>query len=223
MQDWEIRVRKMRVRSFVSLFVSLALAVGAVSCSVPTGGQASVIAAEDLPENLRPGYTTTTTTAPVLPTEPAVFYLIDQVESVVIPVIREIRPASTHANRLRPLFDEFRSEEERNVGLVNQLLEFSLLSATRDSDLLTINITQDDPEADVSPILLEAVAQLVWTATEEGTNVNRVRVLIDSQRLALPTSAETTDENETVDRSNYASFDPENQGSSSLDLTNFLN
>lgn len=178
------------------------------ACSVPTDGPASEISSEDLPENLRPDYTTTTTTAPVVPTEPAVFYLIDQVESIVVPVAREIRTFTTNAGRLRPLFDEFRTEEERNAGFVNQLLEFDLLSATRDRDLLTINITQDDPQADVSPILLEAVAQLVWTATEPQ-NVNRVRVLIDSQRQALPTSAETTDEDQTVDRSNYSSFNPE--------------
>ena len=189
----------------------LAMALFAAACSVPTDGPASEISAADLPENLRPGYTTTTTAAPVVPTEPATFYLIDQVESIVVPVIREIRPLTTNAGRLRPLFDEFRTEDERNVGLVNQLLEFELLSATRDNDLLTINITQVDPEADVSPILLEAVAQLVWTATAPGNNVSRVRVLIDSQRQALPTSAETTDENQTVDRSNYASFNPESQ------------
>jgi len=190
---------------------ALMIAVLAAGCSVPTGEPASEIAVSDLPENLRPGFTTTTTTAPVVPTEPATFYLIDQVESIVVPVTREIRTFTTNAGRLRPLFDEFRTEDERNVGLVNQLLEFDLLSATRDRDLLTINITQDDPEADVSPILLEAVAQLVWTATEQGSNVNRVRVLIDSQRQALPTSAETTDEDQTVDRSNYASFNPESQ------------
>ena len=193
------------------LNTALSVAVLAAGCSVPTGAPASEIAAGDLPENLRPGYTTTTTTAPVVPTEPATFYLIDQVESIVVPVAREIRPFTTNAGRLRPLFDEFRTEEERNIGLVNQLLEFDLLSATRDRDLLTINITQDDPEADVSPILLEAVAQLVWTATEPGSNVDRARVLIDSQRQALPTSAETTDEDQTVDRSNYASFNPESQ------------
>ena len=189
---------------------ALAVLLAVTACAVPTDGPASEISSDDLPENLRPGYTTTTTTAPVVPTEPAVFYLIDQVESIVVPVVREIRPITTNAGRLRPLFDEFRTEEERNIGLVNQLLEFDLLSATRDRDLLTINITQDDPEADVSPILLEAVAQLVWTATEPD-NVNRVRVLIDSQRQALPTSAETTDEDQTVDRSNYASFNPETQ------------
>ena len=189
----------------------LAIALLAAACSVPTGAPASEISTSDLPENLRPGYTTTTTTAPVVPTEPATFYLIDQVESIVVPVVREIRPFTTNAGRLRPLFDEFRTEEERNIGLVNQLLEFELLSATRDRDLLTINITQDDPEADVSPILLEAVAQLVWTATEPGSNVSRVRVLIDSQRQALPTSAETADEDQTVDRRNYASFNPESQ------------
>ncbi|MDE0701468.1 MAG: GerMN domain-containing protein [Acidimicrobiaceae bacterium] len=193
------------------LNTALIVAVLAAGCSVPTDAPASEIATSDLPENLRPGYTTTTTTAPVVPTEPATFYLIDQVESIVVPVVREIRPFTTNAGRLRPLFDEFRTEDERNIGLVNQLLEFDLLSATRDRDLLTINITQDDPEADVSPILLEAVAQLVWTATEPGSNVNRVRVLIDSQRQALPTSAETTDEDQTVDRSNYASFNPESQ------------
>lgn len=186
-------------------------AVLTAACSVPTDGRTSEIPISDLPENLRPGYTTTTTTAPVVPTEPAVFYLIDQVESVVVPVSREIRPLTTNAGRLRPLFDEFRTEEERNMGLVNQLLEFDLLSATRDRDLLTVNITQDDPAADVSPILLEAVAQLVWTATEPGNNVNRVRLLIDSQRQALPTSAGTTDEDQTVDRSNYASFNPPSQ------------
>ncbi|MCQ3805962.1 MAG: GerMN domain-containing protein [Acidimicrobiaceae bacterium] len=189
---------------------ALAVLLAVTACAVPTDGPASEISSDDLPENLRPGYTTTTTTAPVVPTEPAVFYLIDQVESIVVSVVREIRPITTNAGRLRPLFDEFRTEEERNIGLVNQLLEFDLLSATRDRDLLTINITQDDPEADVSPILLEAVAQLVWTATEPD-NVNRVRVLIDSQRQALPTSAETTDEDQTVDRSNYASFNPESQ------------
>lgn len=195
---------------------ALIVAVLAAGCSVPTDAPASEIATSDLPENLRPGYTTTTTTAPVVPTEPATFYLIDQVESIVVPVVREIRPFTTNAGRLRPLFDEFRTEDERNIGLVNQLLEFDLLSATRDRDLLTINITQDDPEADVSPILLEAVAQLVWTATEPGSNVNRVRVLIDSQRQALPTSAETTDEDQTVDRSNYASFNPESQSTDEL-------
>lgn len=189
---------------------ALAVLLAVTACAVPTDGPASEISSDDLPENLRPGYTTTTTTAPVVPTEPAVFYLIDQVESIVVPVVREIRPFTTNAGRLRPLFDEFRTEEERNAGFVNQLLEFELLSATRDRDLLTINITQGDPEADVSPILLEAVAQLVWTATEPD-NVNRVRVLIDSQRQALPTSAETTDEDQTVDRSNYASFNPESQ------------
>ena len=193
---------------------ALAILLLAAACAVPTDGPASEISSSDLPENLRPGYTTTTTTAPVVPTEPATFYLIDQVESIVVPVAREIRPLTTNAGRLRPLFDEFRTEKERNIGFVNQLLEFELLSATRDRDLLTINITQDDPEADVSPILLEAVAQLVWTATEPS-NVNRVRVLIDSQRQALPTSAETTDEDQTVDRSNYSSFNPAQSGDES--------
>ncbi len=195
---------------------ALAALLLVAACAVPTDGPASEISSDDLPENLRPGYTTTTTTAPVVPTEPAVFYLIDQVESIVVPVAREIRTFTTNAGRLRPLFDEFRTEDERNAGFVNQLLEFELLSATRDRDLLTINITQDDPEADVSPILLEAVAQLVWTATEPS-NVNRVRVLIDSQRQALPTSAETTDEDQTVDRSNYSSFNPDQTAEESQD------
>ena len=179
------------------------------TCSIATDTRAETITSEDLPENLRPGFTTTTTsqtggehrTRDVLP-----FRSRELGGRPRQPRPQGRRPPSL--GLLSPMFDDFRTEEERELGLANQLLEFELVKRIRRRQPAQHRSQPGTtPRPTSEHFLLEAVAQLVWTVTEVD-RIERVRLLIDGERRQLPTSEGDSDEDQVLGRADYASFDP---------------
>lgn len=202
------------------LAATLALAVTAGACSVPTDDNAEVIDQEDLPESLRSdGTTTTTTTVPTPVTQTVTVYLLRQLpdsdRQVVEPVTREVPFGADLATALMPLFGEGSvTEEETANGLISSLFEFQLLDATVDtSGIATIDIVALTPEGEpvTEPLqvpLKPVAAQLVWSATEhEG--VVAVRLHINGEPVAVPTDRGDAEPDEPLRRDDFQLFDPD--------------
>ncbi len=189
-----------------------AIAFAAVTCSVPTDENAQVINPEDLPEILRSDVTTSTTsTLPEVRPIPVTYYLLQPDEDRVVAVEREVSASASLQETLAGLFEDFRTEDEQAEGLRHSLLEFRLVSAIPDEGLATIDITQVDPESELdADAIFNAVVQLVWTATGD-IDIDLVRILIDSEPQILRTTRPEgdTEEGEPVDRSFFATFDPD--------------
>lgn len=198
------------VRRLVALLGAVVFA--ATACSVPTDENALVIDPEDLPEILRTDVTTTTTTTlPEVRSIPVTYYLLQPDEDRVIAVEREISATATLQDSLAGLFEDFRTEDEQAEGLRHALLEFQLVTAVLDDGLATIDVTQVEPENELdADAIFNAVVQLVWTATEDR-DIRSVRILIDSEPQILTTTRPEgdTEEGEPVDRTFFATFDPD--------------
>ena len=199
-------------RHLIALLVAVAVLTAA--CSVPTDESARVINPEDLPESLRTDVITSTTTTSIPPevrTAQVTYYLLEPDNERVRAVVRDVVAPASMRQTLIGLFDDFRTQEEQDEGLRHALLEFELLSADRSDNLITIDITEVDPEGELAAdAILNAVVQLVWTATEDD-DIDVVRILIDSQPQILTTTRDEgdTEEGQPVDRSFFETFDPD--------------
>ncbi len=210
--------RRHRIRSRAAALVAIALLAGA--CSVPTDDHAEVIDPERLPESLRTdGTTTTTSTVPTPVTQTVTVYLLTQLpesdRQVVAPVTREVPFGADLAGVLLPLFGEGSvSEEETANGLVSSLFEFELLEASVDpSGIATIDIVAVTPDGEpvTEPLqvpLKPVAAQLVWSATEQA-DVDAVRLLINSEPVAVPTDRGDAEPGEPLTRDDFQIFDPD--------------
>ena len=98
------------------MIVAVVLSVAA--CGVPTDDSAAAIDVEQLPESLRPGITTTTTTILDAPfTESAIVFLLESVPNterrVVREVLRDVPRGTSLGGVLSTIFGpDVRSEEE---------------------------------------------------------------------------------------------------------------
>ena len=210
-------------RSRPSLLAALlVLLVFAASCSVPTDETAQEIDPEELPDVLRPTSTTTTSTLPAPLSETVTVYLLRNPEvedqPVVVPRERDVLAASGPEAALEPLFGSgltVVTELEQDDGLFNALDEFALNDVGLDEGVATIDISHIDAttgEPDDAPIgtgLLDVAAQLVFSATEDD-RVEAVLIERDGEPLSLPTQTEGGDseEDQPVDRTDYARYDP---------------
>ncbi len=185
------------------------------SCSLPTDETAQPIAPEQLPDSLRSDLTTTTTTIEPPLAVPVGIFLIDLAgeREIVIEVIREVETTASLFDRLALLFgDEVRSNEDVELGYTNPVGEFTLTSAERnENDIAIIDIVALDEDGNPitvgRDVLRNVAAQLVYTAT--GFNAIRgVRILIDGERVVLPTTDEQGDTEEVVTRADYDRYDP---------------
>jgi len=193
----------------------------ASACSLPTDESAQRIDVTDLPDALRSDLTTTTTTIePPSAITIGVFLiaLADQ-RKTLVEVAREVPAPASLLDQLSLLFgDEVRNEAERDLGFSNPLGEFTLTSAERnDNDIAPIDIIaldDDGTEVAVSgDVLRDAAAQLVYTAMgfkAPGFNaILGVRILINGERVVLPTTGDAGDTEDVVNRADYERYLPE--------------
>ncbi len=192
-------------------------AVAAASCSIPSDSAAQVIPPDSLPESLRPDFTTTTSTiqAPIT-TLASIFLLTRQAETTratVVDVQREVPINPTITDVISRLFGEGAvTAEEEAANYITTLTEFELLDANHSDGLALIDIVNLTPEGTPSdhPFegdLTEVAAQLVWTATAFD-GIDRVQILINGERVIIPTNHGDTEVGASVSRADYDRFDP---------------
>ena len=106
-----------------------------------------------------------------------------------------------------------RNEAERELGYSNPVGEFTLTSAeSNENDVARIDIIALDDDGTEVPVtgdvLRDAAAQLVFTATGISP-IRGVRVLINGERVVLPTTGEAGDTEGVVTRDDYERYLPE--------------
>ena len=189
------------------------------ACSVPTDETAQEIDPEQLPESLRPDFTTTTTTTVPAPvTEPATVFLLevlpDTERRVVVGVSRDVQRGASVQAVLSTLFGgEMRTEAEQEAGYSNALFELALDSAIVEGDVAIVDIVPLTPEGEPSdePFtgdLIGAAAQLVFTASEFDDIIG-IQIHINGEEVSVPTNDGDADPGATLRTSDYEQFDPD--------------
>ncbi len=202
------------MRRLVVSALLISLIVGA--CSLPTDESAQVINPDELPDGLRSDLTATTTTIEPPSAIPIGIFLIDLADErkIVVEVTREVETTASLFDRLSFLFgDEVRTEADRELGYSNPVGEFTLTSVERnDNDVAIIDIIAvDENGAEVAvsgDVLRDAAAQLVYTATGFSA-IRAVRILINGERVVLPTTTDEGDTEDVVSRGDYERYLPE--------------
>jgi len=198
----------------ISALVALALAVA--SCSVPTDEQAVIISPDQLPDVLREDLATTTTLDAGPLTETVEVFLLSTAGDrvTVVPVARDVDLGAAFADQIALLFaEEFRTEEEIANNWFNSLRGFVLNEAfVNDNGVAIVDLVAvDDDGATIeveTQVLVDAVAQLVYTATGSASvePATSVRILVDGEAIFLPT--QEGDTSAVVDRSDFETYDP---------------
>ena len=188
-------------------------------CGVPTDESAQPIAPDELPESLRPDFTTTSTTSTIAApgTEQATVYMLlsppDTERRLVVAVQREVPNTATLQNVLTTVFEVRASDEEQADGYVNSLFELRLIGARVENEIATIDMVPLDPvtnepsEEAFTGDLIGAAAQLVFSATEHP-GVTGVRILIDGEPVPIPTNDADAEGGAVLDRDDYEQFNP---------------
>lgn len=192
-------------------------AVVAAGCGLPTDATAQPIDPEELPENLRPGFTaTTTTTTPTPLTETRSVYLLqnppDIERTIVVEVQRQVERNATLADVLATLLGQATSLEESDAGYFNTLESFQLLSAGVAGGVATIDIVHLSPVGEDQPPSVDelqfAAAQLVFTATASD-GVDGIRILLDGLEVSVPTSDADAEPGSVLGIDAYEQFHPD--------------
>ncbi|MDZ7673685.1 MAG: GerMN domain-containing protein [Acidimicrobiales bacterium] len=197
---------RLRVRMLAVALLALSVAVGA--CTVSTNEEPVEVSSE-LFEPLLTTTSSTTTTLPGDATKEVTEYFIRTIDntSELTPVSREVAIDETVQGILNDLFSrrpdtdgDDRTEEE---GLSSAIPEGAeLASATVQPGTSTLVVDVRGVIGDIQgSSLTNALAQIVWTATESD-DVDDVTFQNDGQKVAaLTVSGENTEE--PVDRRDY--------------------
>lgn len=185
-----------------------ALALGAVACTVPTNEE-PVELSGSVPFGLLETTTTTETTSPEAVTRQVVVYMLDSGDSgtVLTPVPRSVDVGGGVQEVLANLFSQRPSDERpAEVGLSSALPESATLLSARqaESDDKRLIVDVRGLFGSIQGVdLRNALAQIVWTATESGTDITAVEFRNDGSEVqALVDDLESVDG--PVDRGDYA-------------------
>jgi spore germination protein GerM len=169
--------------------VVLAVAVVMVSaCGIPTDATPTVIAKADVPSRLLNPVTPTTvpSTAPPTVAVPETIYLVAPSQTV-IGVTRDVQVPANLDDILEALL-EGPTIAESKFGLETFLTPKIRVTATVVGGVATIDFTSN-PVQVVGPEQTLAIAQVVYTATEQGTGVTGVVFQIAGQTIGVPTAS----------------------------------
>lgn len=183
------RSRPSRFRRLSLLRLGCLAVIGtAAACGIPSNGTPTAIAKADVPFHLlNPAPPTTTAHAvePV-PTQLEKIYLVASGNQVV-PVERRVRTPVTLTEVLATLLDGPTSLESR-FGLQSFLSGSSTkVTAEVTNGIATIDFFSANPLQVVGPDQTVAIAQVVFTATEQP-GVTGVKFEIDGKPIEVPTA-----------------------------------
>jgi spore germination protein GerM len=188
----------------VAVLLAVVLTAALGGCGITTDDSPRPIPQGALPEQLILPATTTTITVETV--DRTLYFALADAESLAtlsVPV-----PA-TEGNPYRAALSALVATRPVQEDLNNQIPpDTAVLAADLDaaSGVLTVNLSEE-MEGIEGELLVQAFAQLVFTATEFRT-VTGVRFLIEGQPRGTPIEGGIKEANETVDRSDYRSFDP---------------
>jgi spore germination protein GerM len=169
--------------------VLILVAVGTSACGIPTNGTPTAIAKTDVPFHLLSPVTSTTVhpvvRAPV--TVPATIYLVEHAQHVYA-VSRNIPIPATLSEILGALL-EGPTAAESELGLQSFLSGTTTrVRATVSGGIATVDFFSANPVQVVGPDQTLAIAQMVFTATEQP-GVTGVVFKIDNRAIDVPTAS----------------------------------
>lgn len=155
----------------VALLVLAAIAGG---CAVvPVQSEARVRDSEGVPYELLDPTTTTSNPPDAVINYEATVWMFDQDNEVLVPAVRTLAAPRTNRSTLYSLFETSLTEEETEVGRVNNLPPTTdLVSVTREGNIATVDLSDAFGGA-TGNILTKAYGQIVYTLTE-GEEIDRV-------------------------------------------------
>ena len=165
----------------------ISLAIGTVSCGIPTQGAPSTISKEAIPFNLLSPSVPTTTTAAVPPVAsvPEPIYLVAPTQHLS-PVFRNVAPPANLTQIIGALL-EGPTSAESSIGLQSFLTGKSNdVAATVLNGIATVNFTTN-PVQVVGPSQILAIAQVVFTAMAQP-GVTGVMFEIAGTAVEVPTA-----------------------------------
>ncbi len=165
-------------------------AIGATAaCGIPTNGTPTPIAKADVPFHLLNPVTPTTIRHVVRPepTVPGIIYLVAPTQHVIA-VSRQVRTPATLTEVLAALLDGPTATESK-FGLQTFLSgSTTQVRADVSGGIATVDFLSADPVQVVGPDPTLAIAQVVFTATEQP-GVTEVRFEIDGKPIDVPTAS----------------------------------
>ncbi len=194
------------IRRLVIALVALAALVG--GCGLSEDSSPHAIAPENLPPDLLDPEAGTSTTLSPSGSESVNVYFLETVgdEVSLFKVERQVPDADDPGDRLIALLAQ-PSEDEAAKGLTTSIPADTTLRAVpvlnEETGELVIDLSSEFLSIE-GPELPKAFAQIVWTVTEPGSDVELVRFLVDGEEIR----AQNADgaEQETVRREDYNAF-----------------
>jgi spore germination protein GerM len=200
-----------RHRARAAIVLALAAIVATAACGVTANDEPQAIAADKVPaELLDPDPATSTTVPQAGGTTPVSVYLLEETtDGVRLVAVERVTQAGGPANRLAALFDG-PTEEETDQGIVSAIPTSTELLEVRTDDEtgeVVIDLSEFPPIEGAA--LAQAYAQMVWTATGEGSGgFNRVRFLVEGEPITVPDD-DSAEQEGAVQRADYLSLEPE--------------
>jgi spore germination protein GerM len=165
------------------------VALGTSACGIPTNGTPTAIAKTDVPFHLLSPVTSTTLRPVVRPvvTVPATIFLVAHAQHV-FPVSRNVPVPATLSQILGALL-EGPTADESDFGLQSFLSgSTTQVRATVSGGIATVDFFSANPVQVVGPDQTLAIAQVVFTATEQP-GVTGVVFKIDNRAIDVPTAS----------------------------------
>jgi spore germination protein GerM len=165
------------------------VAIGTSACGIPTNGTPTAIAKTDVPFHLLTPVTSTTVHPVVRPpvTVPATIYLVEHAQHVYA-VSRNIPVPATLSEIIGALL-EGPTAAESELGLQSFLSGTATrVRATVADGIATVDFFSANPVQVVGPDQTLAIAQVVFTATEQP-GVTGVVFKIDNRAIDVPTAS----------------------------------
>lgn len=205
------------------LYVLCAVTLIATGCGIPIDSEPEVIAADQLPEALQPGTSSTTTTLPPQLTENVTIFLVDPGDGVptLQPVTRQAAVVDSGADLefliLEQLFQGPTQEEQLDENLTTRLVPavddvpISVLDIRRPVEEQLVLVLSETPTLEGQD-RTAAFGQIVFTLTELD-ETSQVRFMIRNEDgtdedVPVKTDTEEGDVRRPVGREDYSTLVP---------------
>lgn len=194
---------RLRRRGAAALLGLAAALVALVACGVPNESEPRALEADEVPEALASGATTSTTAPdPDAPSRQVEIWFLDN--ELLQPEFRELEVGEGAARAVEALLDGT-TEEERAAGVSSSIpAGTELLGSELEGDRFTVELSEEFTTVAGSE-LRNAVAQIVFTATGYP-DVERVRFRVDGDLVQVPVAGGGTEQ--VVTRAEYESLAP---------------
>lgn len=194
----------MRVRTALALLVA-GLLVAIAGCGVPVDDSPRAVAPDEIPEELVAAPTTTTAT-PGGGTDAQLFFIEAQEGSSVLRLEETILPDLTARTVLDALVSTV--PEDLPEGVTSSIPEgTAILDTSLDDGVLTVDLSEEFEDVS-GDLLIQALAQLVFTATASAGVTGGVLFTVEGEERTFP-DADGSEITGPALRADYAALVPD--------------